>query len=402
MSTEDILTVAGLGKTYPATKSGAGAGIEQISFRLESGTFFTLLGPSGCGKTTTLRCLAGLEQPDVGTITLGNTRFFDAASNLNVALNQRDIGMVFQSYAIWPHMTVFENVAFPLKVAKDRAYSRDEIKRLVGEALDTVNLGGYEQRSPTQMSGGQQQRVALARAIVRKPRLLLLDEPLSNLDALLREDMRRELKRLQQQLGVTTVYVTHDQSEALEMSDTIAVLNKGKLVQIGSAHDIYDRPRDAFVAGFMGSPNLLEGSLAENVAAGAAARVKLRDGRAVLARFPYAVNASQAVAVSVRPEAITLNNPGVACAPNLNRLVGVVSNCAFLGHANRHTVQVGDMTLQTTGAPDCRFANGAEVGLDFGADSAIGLARDSGDTLRLAKVHERAASGAPAQGRAAA
>jgi iron(III) transport system ATP-binding protein len=376
MSSGDILVLDGLSKRY-ASKQGPGAGIDRISCRLESGTFFTLLGPSGCGKTTTLRCIAGLEQPDLGAIRLGPTEFFDASKGSNVPLNERDIGMVFQSYAIWPHMTVFENVAFPLKVARDRSYTREEVRRLVGEALDTVNLGAFGDRSPTQMSGGQQQRVALARAIVRKPRLLLLDEPLSNLDALLREDMRRELKRLQQQLGVTTVYVTHDQAEALEMSDTIAVLNHGNLVQLGTAEDIYNRPRDAFVAGFMGSPNLLRGRTSQAVARDARALVQMLDGDALTVTFPYAIDTATEISVSVRPEIITLRDARAQCPPDTNRLRGVVAHCAFLGHAYRHTVQVGKLLLQSTVGTQTRHAPGSEVAVDFAFDQTCGLVQDS-------------------------
>jgi iron(III) transport system ATP-binding protein len=373
----DILDVSGLCKRYPDTKDGAGAGIDQVSFRIDSGRFFTLLGPSGCGKTTTLRCLAGLEQPDAGVIRVGDTEFFNDANRRNVPLNERDIGMVFQSYAIWPHMSVFENVAFPLKVARDRSYGRDDIRRMVGEALDTVNLGAFGDRSPTQMSGGQQQRVALARAIVRRPRLLLLDEPLSNLDALLREEMRRELKRLQQQLGVTTVYVTHDQSEALEMSDTIAVLNHGHLVQIGTAQDIYDRPRDAFVAGFMGSPNLLSGRTKQAVSGATQAQVTLSDGHTLTAQFPYPVDDPHAITVSVRPESITLRSPTATREPQVNRLQGVVADSAFLGHSYRYALKVGELTLQCTSAAHTQFAKGSEVALDFAFDQACALVPDS-------------------------
>ena len=252
------LAVKGLNKVYHSAEGPSG-GVRDTSFVLEPGTFFTLLGPSGCGKTTTLRSIAGLETPDTGSIRLGEQVFFDAGRGINVPLNRRNIGMVFQSYAIWPHMTVFENVAFPLRVAKAERYDRATIKRMVGVALDTVGLGSFGDRSATRLSGGQQQRVALARAIVRQPRLLLLDEPLSNLDAALREDMRVELKRLQQQIGVTTIYVTHDQAEALNMSDRIAVINGGRIVQIGAPRDIYFRPCNSFVAGFVGATNLLHG-----------------------------------------------------------------------------------------------------------------------------------------------
>src|SRR5580700_8201022 len=236
-----MLSVHGLTKIYGDQSDTRAGGVRDFSFELPAGTFFTLLGPSGCGKTTTLRCIAGLERPDLGQIRVGDVTLFDSRSGTSVPLNQRGIGMVFQSYAIWPHMTVFENVAFPLRVAKDRRYGREEIRTLVEDALGTVGLGGYSDRPATRLSGGQQQRVALARAIVHKPRLLLLDEPLSNLDASLREEMRAELRRLQQQIGITAIYVTHDQAEALAMSDLVAVMDHGRIVQFGEPRAIYFR-----------------------------------------------------------------------------------------------------------------------------------------------------------------
>src|ERR1039457_4380892 len=202
-----MLSVGGLTKIYGDTTGAGAGGVRDFSFELPPGTFFTLLGPSGCGKTTTLRCIAGLERPDAGVIRVGDITLHDSETGTSVPMNRRGIGMVFQSYAIWPHMTVFENIAFPLRVAKDRRYGRDEIRELVDEALGTVGLDGYGGRQATRLSGGQQQRVALARAIVHRPQLLLLDEPLSNLDASLREEMRVELRRLQKQIGVTTIYV---------------------------------------------------------------------------------------------------------------------------------------------------------------------------------------------------
>src|SRR2546421_236336 len=209
-----MLRVEGLTKIFDNSTDQMAGGIRGASFTLEPGTFFTLLGPSGCGKTTTLRCVAGLETPDDGVIAVDGRSLFDAGKRVNVPVEQRSVGMVFQSYAIWPHMTVAENVAFPFTVARHRRYSRAEIADGVKRALTIVDLDGFQERSATRLSGGQQQRVALARAIVHEPRLLLLDEPLSNLDAQLRDDMRGELKRLQSKIGITTVYVTHDQSEA--------------------------------------------------------------------------------------------------------------------------------------------------------------------------------------------
>jgi len=287
------LRVEGLSKIY----AGSTGGVKTVDFTLKSGTFFTLLGPSGCGKTTTLRCIAGLETPNLGAIRLGDTSFFDAQAGANIPLNRRNIGMVFQSYAIWPHLTVFENVAFPLRVGKER-YSRAQIKEMVERAVASVDLTGFESRSATQLSGGQQQRVALARAIVKKPSLLLLDEPLSNLDALLRDEMRAELKSLQARLGVTTIYVTHDQSEALEMSDLVAVMNGGVIVQMGTPQEIYFRPATGFVATFMGWANVLAGIVDTQAPDGSLGTVTLAGGRRLTCRFTRSAAAGDAVAVS--------------------------------------------------------------------------------------------------------
>src|SRR5438445_3446129 len=256
-----MLRVEGLTKIFDNSTDQIAGGIRGASFTLERGTFSTLLGPSGCGKTTALRCVAGRETPDEGVIAVDGRTLFDAKARVNVPVEQRSVGMVFQSYAIWPHMTVAENVAFPFTVARNRRYSRADVEEGVRRALAIVDLDGFQQRPSTRLSGGQQQRVALARAIVHEPRLLLLDEPLSNLDAQLRDEMRGELKRLQSKIGITTVYVTHDQSEALALSDCIAVIDQGRITQIGSPHDIYFRPVNPFVARFVGATNLLAGRL---------------------------------------------------------------------------------------------------------------------------------------------
>jgi len=335
-ATEADLDVSLLSKTFPNTGEGPAGGVQGANFALASGTFFTLLGPSGCGKTTTLRCIAGLEQPDSGIIRLGDRVFFDHSSGTNVPLNLRNIGMVFQSYAIWPHMTVFENVAFPLRVAKDRRYGRGEIDRRVDEALDTVELLALKSRSATRLSGGQQQRVALARAIVRKPRLLLLDEPLSNLDAALREEMRKELKKLQAQIGVTTVYVTHDQAEALEMSDHIAVMQQGRIVQLASPRDIYRNPSNAFVAGFVGSTNWLSGMARGD---GSGMVVNLANSQSSIWCIQRKVELEgRDVLVSVRPETITLRDVHSTVPDRTNRLMGRVSFAGFSGGSMRYQV----------------------------------------------------------------
>jgi iron(III) transport system ATP-binding protein len=365
---EAELDVSLLSKTFPNTGEGPAAGVQGASFTLASGTFFTLLGPSGCGKTTTLRCIAGLERPDSGAIRLGDLIFFDHVSGTNVPLNLRNIGMVFQSYAIWPHMSVFENVAFPLRVAKDRRYGRDEIDRRVDEALDSVGLLALKSRSATRLSGGQQQRVALARAIVRKPRLLLLDEPLSNLDAALREEMRKELKKLQAQIGVTTVYVTHDQAEALEMSDRIAVMEQGRIVQLATPRDIYRNPSNAFVAGFIGSTNWLKGIIR---GAGSETIVSLDNSPSSIRCIQRGPGLDgRDVLVSVRPEKITLRDLGSTVPDRTNRLIGKVAFAGFSGGSMRYQVSSNELKLEAYGSSDSTWNEGDEVCIDFATDAA--------------------------------
>ena len=364
-----MLEVRNLRKIYANTGAGLPGGVQQADFVLEKGAFFTLLGPSGCGKTTTLRCIAGLERPDHGMIRVGDDLMFDAESRTEVQVNLRQFGMVFQSYAIWPHMTVFENVAFPLRVAKDRRFAAAEITSMVDRALDTVSLAGFGKRSATRLSGGQQQRVALARAIVRQPRLLLLDEPLSNLDAKLREEMRNELRRLQQQIGVTTIYVTHDQTEALELSDRIAVMQDGRIVQIGAPREIYFSPCNAFVAQFVGSTNWLYGSVQE-VMPGGLAKVGLRNGGAIVCVMQQTETARQEVRISVRPEAVSLTTRQCQPPPNTNRLHGKVVLAGFMGNITRFQVDVGGALIQVYGDPTAAHAVGDEVAVHFAFGSA--------------------------------
>ena len=237
---------------------GSVLAVSGVSFEVRQGEQLTLLGPSGCGKTTTLRAIAGLERPSAGTIRIAGQPVFSSTEGINIPAEQRGLSMVFQSYAIWPHMTVFDNVAYGLRV---RRKSADEIQRKVAEALDLVQMGSFAKRPASALSGGQQQRVALARACAFSPSVLLFDEPLSNLDAKLRADMRVELRELQHRLGVTSVYVTHDLEEALAMSDHIVVMRSGIVEQIGSPTEIYNLPRNAFVADFVGSSNLITGRL---------------------------------------------------------------------------------------------------------------------------------------------
>jgi ABC-type Fe3+/spermidine/putrescine transport system ATPase subunit len=253
-----MFAIENLRKTFVAPGNVIVNAVDDVSLSIETGKLITLLGPSGCGKTTTLRCLAGLERPESGKIVIANQTMYDSARGIFVSPSDRGIGMVFQSYAIWPHMTVFENVAYGLRV---RRKSAAEIKEKVGAALDLVQMGGFADRNASQLSGGQQQRVALARAYAFSPSVLLFDEPLSNLDAKLRGDMRIELRELQHRLGVTSLYVTHDLEEALAMSDVIVVMRGGHIEQHGSPEDIYNRPRTEFVADFVGSANLIRGRL---------------------------------------------------------------------------------------------------------------------------------------------
>ena len=257
---------------------GGVTAVNDVSITVPSGEFLTLLGPSGCGKSTTLFSIAGLNKATSGTIRIGDTVLFDGERGVEVAPERRNIGLVFQSYALWPHKTVAENLAFPLQLRRIGRAERDE---KIAEALGLVEMTPYADRYPFELSGGQQQRVALARALVYRPGLLLLDEPLSNLDAKLRERARVWLRELQERLGVTTIYVTHDQAEALAVSDRIAVMSMGRMRQLGTPNEIYERPADAFVADFIGSSNFLSGRLLGKDAAGA--RVALADGTQISA-----------------------------------------------------------------------------------------------------------------------
>jgi len=344
-----MLTIQNLKKTFADDQKPAKGekakqvfAIDDVSIRVDEGAFFTLLGPSGCGKTTTLRSVAGLEEPDSGHIAVGGRTLFERGQQrVNIPANRRGLGMVFQSYAIWPHMSVFENAAFPLRVAARRSRSRADVKSKVMRVLETMELAHLAERRATKLSGGQQQRLALARAIVIEPPLLLLDEPLSNLDAKLRESLRFEIKRLQHDLGITTLYVTHDQNEALAMSTSIAVMNAGKIVQLGTPREIYETPRNTFVAEFIGASNLIKGTVAS--AESGAAVVETPAGRFVSAR-EHVVSVGDAVRVSVRPESIEIRDRGVDSGPN--RLPGEVVTSSYVGDSVITVVRVGHHELR--------------------------------------------------------
>jgi iron(III) transport system ATP-binding protein len=283
------------------------AAVDDVNFRIEAGEIVVLLGPSGCGKTTTLRCVAGLEHPTSGSISIGGTRVSAPEQGILTPPRQRNIGMVFQSYAVWPHMTVHQNVAYPLRTRKT---PRAERNLTVGEALDLVGLADYASRPVVQLSGGQMQRVALARSLVYQPQLLLLDEPLSNLDAKLRFRLRDDLRRIIKKTGVTALYVTHDQAEAVVLGDRIGVMRDGKLLQMASADELYNRPADLFVANFTGSSNLLEGRVLQRN--GEFGQIQAGSGEQLSAWLPASVQSGEPVKIAVRPENVRLGANGAA------------------------------------------------------------------------------------------
>jgi iron(III) transport system ATP-binding protein len=281
--------VKNLTKTF-----GSVIAVSSVNFDVEPGEALALLGPSGCGKTTVLRCIAGLEIPDEGEIIIGNKIVFSRRNKIHIPPNKRNIGMVFQSYALWPHMTVYKNIAYPLEIRK---WSRSDIDKRVKELVDLLGLTGLENRYPSQLSGGQQQRVALARAIAYPVDLLLLDEPLSNVDARLRESLRLEIRNIQRKLKITMIYVTHDRLEALTIADKIGIMNKGKLIELGKPGEILRNPRNSFVAEFLGYIRLFEGIIGEN--RGALARVKTKSGLSVICRNPASLTIGEKVSIYV-------------------------------------------------------------------------------------------------------
>jgi len=312
---------------------GAARGIEHLDLEVEEGEFFVLLGPSGCGKTTALRCIAGLEEPDAGTIRIGATTVVAPARGVFVPPNRRDLGMVFQSYALWPHMTVEQNVGYPLRA---RGWPRDRARAAIARALALVDLGGLGNRYPGELSGGQQQRVALARAVVAAPKLILFDEPLSNLDAQLRARLRQDLRRVHRETGHTAVYVTHDQVEALALADRVAVMREGRVEQLGRPDDIFLSPATRFVAEFVGYDNLFEATVEQSGTDGV--RVALGGRCAPLsARSSARLAPGSPVHLAVRSNRIRLGKG--AAADRRNSLDVRVLDAAYLGDSYQCTVQ---------------------------------------------------------------
>ncbi|MFK0067156.1 ABC transporter ATP-binding protein [Streptomyces sp. NPDC091046] len=317
--------------------------LHELSLTVQEGEIFTLLGPSGCGKSTTLWSIAGLHQPDSGSIAFGDHIVFDHG-RVDIEPEHRNCGVVFQSYAIWPHMSVAANVGYPLKLRKTARAQREQRVR---EVLDLVELGDHASAYPHQLSGGQQQRVALARALAHPPDMLLLDEPFSNLDAKLRDRSRQWLKNLQSQVGVTTVFVTHDQDEALSVSDRVAVMNQGRVHQVGTPDEIYEHPADLFVADFVGTANILTATVTQADGTHALLRV---DGLDQPLRVPHTDRRLGRVRVCIRPESIDIHRRTSTGAAPPDTLTVTVENRAYLGDHYRYTVRIGatPVTVTTT------------------------------------------------------
>ncbi|OSP54880.1 ABC transporter ATP-binding protein [Pseudoruegeria sp. SK021] len=343
--------------------------VRGVTIKVAQGEFYTLLGPSGCGKTTTLRCLAGLEGPSEGRIVIGDTVVHDSAKGISVPTFKRDLAMVFQSYAIWPHLTVFENVAFPLREMKQKL-REPEIDRRVKGALELVQLSGYESRPAPFLSGGQQQRLALARAIVREASVVLFDEPLSNLDAKLRAETRLELRNLVKRLGMTALYVTHDQTEALTMADRVAIMRDGVIAQEATPTEIYKRPVSRFVASFIGQCNFAEGKIVQAARHGVPGLISTEWGN--LAYASDGRSEGEDISVAVRPENVFLADDRTR--PEMPRISGKVTDIVFLGESLECKVTLGASELMTRLHPSSGVAVGDTVDVVVNPDDVAILA----------------------------
>ena len=367
MTSEDIsskyLQVRNLVKYFGDDKA-----VDNISFGIDEGAFLTLLGPSGCGKTTTLMSIAGLHTINSGAIEVGGLTYTEPSSSIFLPPEKRDIGMVFQSYAIWPHMTVTQNVAYPLEIRK---LNKSEIDDRVAETLSLVDLTDMAEKNATQLSGGQQQRASLARAIVSNPRLLLFDEPLSNLDLKLREAMRVELKRIQNEVGITSIYVTHDQSEALVMSDEIIVMSKGNIEQSGEPVEIYSKPNNKYVSNFIGVANLLDAKV-EKVTEDGSGEVTVQYGE-MTARLPCrigrGVHQGDEATLSVRPENVHVSRDKTSDSS----IEGKVENVIFLGNHVDCRVNWGEYEWKVIAHPRDRLKEGEKIYLRFESDHTLAV-----------------------------
>ena len=334
--------------------------LDGVDVTIAANQIFTLLGPSGCGKTTLLRCIVGLETPDTGEIVIGEETVFSREKNIFVPPEKRGLGMVFQTYAIWPHMNVFENVAYPLT---NRKVAKEEIRARVEKVLKFVQLEGFEKRPATKLSGGQQQRVALARALVAEPKVILFDEPLSNLDAKLREETRKELRHFLAELRITAVYVTHDRIEALALSDQVAVMRAGKIVEIGPPKQIYFNSGGRFVADFIGRANLVNGRIANQEGAHAVIETGIGTIRGLNSQR---IGPGMEAVLCVRPEFIRLAD-GPA-DETLNIFRGKMETLVFIGEAYEGDIRVGDQVFTTTVPPVAHIREGDDVTISFHPD----------------------------------
>ena len=341
--------------------------LKGVSLDVPEGSLYTFLGPSGCGKTTTLRCIAGLERPEEGRVCIDDRTVFSSEERAYVPPNRRPIGMVFQSYAIWPHMTVFENVAYPLAI---RRRPKAEIQQRVREVLKVVGLQGLEDRPAPKLSGGQQQRVAFARALVNEPKVLLLDEPLSNLDAKLREQMRFEIKSLQRRVNITTIYVTHDQAEAMAISDQIAVMHAGRLVEVGNPRELYSRPKRRFTATFLGLTNLIEGRVLQAGRNSELGRMETKQGTFLFVSSTP-MRDGQGAVLSIRPEHMQVH---VEKPEGLDNVVeGVIKESVFMGDAFHCQIGVKDQLMRVHTHPLHNMAPGEKVYLHLDPQCCNGL-----------------------------
>lgn len=362
-----VATTDYLEMSHVTRRFGAATAVDRLDLAVRQGEIFALLGPSGCGKTTSLRMIAGLEPVDEGRISLAGRDLVNTHSGAFLRPERRNVGMVFQSYAIWPHMTVSENVAFPLKMRKT---SRAERREKVHQALVATGLSAVADRPATALSGGQQQRVALARSLVYQPDLLLLDEPLSNLDAKLRVQMRREIRRLNSEFGLTMVFVTHDQDEALSLADRIAVMNDGRVEQVGRPSDLYERPETAFVRDFLGRMLALRGTLSR---IGGSCRVIIQDSDRVItvADAPTALTDGSPVGIYCRPEDVDILPMGSDAGPDGNEIPASILSVAYLGDCLEYVVRVGGEEAVLTAPRSRSYRVGDGVILRVPADRAI-------------------------------
>lgn len=389
------LLVNGLAKSYGSHRAVLDANLE-----VRSGEIVSLLGPSGCGKTTILRCVAGLEQPDRGEITVDGRALFSSAKRVNLRPEQRDLGLVFQSYAIWPHMTVFDNVAYGLRLRRGSRRNRAEVRRQVDEVLEVVGLSAHRDRYPGMLSGGQQQRVAVARSLVVEPTVLLLDEPMSNLDATVRDQMREYLRSLIKRLGVTAILVTHDHNEALVVSDRVCVMANGVIAEVGRPEDIYRRPRSLQGAHALGYANLISvGDILETGSAGT--RLRLAGDKADSAVLLVTGSGQPAddelgrdlEGVIVRPENVTLSAPAAGAAHDPNRFSGSVASAYFAGGIRRYDVEWFGGSLRVETSAHEIFEAGSLVDIHLPPEALVVIASAAGTTSTEGGVPQPASNG---------